>query len=85
MKILKVFPKLTKDKWLTFADSKVHSFGGTWVAQWNECLPLAQVMFSGSWDRVPLQASCEDPVSSSAYVSPSLSVNKSIKIFKKKN
>ena len=32
-------------------------FKGAWVAQVVECLPLAQVMIPGSWDRAPSQAS----------------------------
>ena len=40
-----------------------------------ECLPLAQVMIPGSWDRVPQQAPCKEPAPPSAYVSASLFVS----------
>ena len=40
-----------------------------------EWLSLAQVIILGSWDRVPHQAPCEEPVSSSACVSASLCVS----------
>ena len=39
-----------------------------------ECLPLAQGVILGSWDRVPHRASCMEPASPSAYVSASLSL-----------
>ena len=37
-----------------------------------ECLPLAQGVILGSWDRVPHQAPYREPSSPSAYVSVSL-------------
>ena len=37
-----------------------------------ECLPLAQVVILGSWDRVPYQAPHEEPAYPSAYVSASV-------------
>ena len=40
-----------------------------------ECLPLAQVVIPGSWDRVPHQAPCREPASPSACVSASLCVS----------
>ena len=40
-----------------------------------ERLLLAQVVILGSWDRVPHQASCEEPASPSACVSASLPVS----------
>ena len=33
-------------------------FRVTWVAQSVRCMPLAQVMISGSWDQVPCWAPC---------------------------
>ena len=48
-----------------------------------EHLLLAQVMISGSWDGVPLQAPHRDPASPSAYVSASLSLPFMNKILKK--
>ena len=42
---------------------------GAWVAQWVKPLPLAQVMISGSWDRVPHRALC-----SAGSLLPSLSL-----------
>ena len=32
--------------------------GGTWLAQSVKCLPSAQLMISGSWDRVPHRTPC---------------------------
>ena len=40
-----------------------------------ECLPLAQVVIPGSWDRVLHQAPRMEPASTSAYVSASLCVS----------
>ena len=40
-----------------------------------ECLPSAQVVSPGSWDRVPHRAPCMEPASPSAYVSASLCVS----------
>ena len=40
---------------ILFIKKKIN-FEGTWVAQSVKCLPLAQVMISGSWDRAPDQA-----------------------------
>ena len=31
---------------------------GTWVAQLVNCLPSAQVMIPGSWDRAPHRTPC---------------------------
>ena len=52
----------------------------------DECLPLAQVVIPGSWDRVPHWASSREPASPSAYVSASLcGIHEEInKILKKK-
>ena len=33
---------------------KMRLFRGTWVAQLVKCLPSAQMMIPGSWDRAPL-------------------------------
>ena len=33
-------------------------FRGAWVAQSVKCLPSAQVMIPGSWDRAPYRAPC---------------------------
>ena len=42
----------------------------TWVAQrLSICLPLAQGVILGSWDRVPRQAPYREPASPSACVS----------------
>ena len=51
--------------------SKVGCLGGSAV----ECLPPAQVVTPGSWDRVPHQAPCMEPASPSAWVSASLCVS----------
>ena len=40
-----------------------------------ECLPLAQVVILGSWDRVPHQAPRREPASPSACVSASICVS----------
>ena len=40
----------------------------------DECLPLAQVVIPGAWDRVLHWAPCGETVSPSASVSPSLSL-----------
>ena len=40
-----------------------------------KCLPLAQVVSLGSWDRVLHQAPCMEPASPSAYVFASLSLS----------
>ena len=45
-------------------------FRGAWVAQWVKPLPSAQVMISGSWDRVPHRALC-----SAGSLLPSLSLS----------
>ena len=49
-----------------------------------ECLPLAQSMILGSWDRVPHQDPHREPASPSAYIPASLCVslmNKYINFF----
>ena len=43
-------------------------FSGAWVAQWVKPLPSAQVMISGSWDRVRHRALC----SAGSLLPPSL-------------
>ena len=40
-----------------------------------ECLPLAQGVILGSWDRVPPWVPCMEPASPSACVPASLSVS----------
>ena len=40
-----------------------------------ECLPSAQVVIPGSWDRVPHRAPCKEPPSPSACVSASVCVS----------
>ena len=51
------------------------SLGGHLSGSVNECLPSAQVVIPGSWDRVSLRVSLREPDSPSAYVSASLSVS----------
>ena len=51
--------------------SEMGHLGGSMV----KCLPLAQAVILGSWDRVPHQASCMKPASPSACVSAALCVS----------
>ena len=46
-----------------------------------ERLPSAQGVIPESWDRIPHQAPCEEPVSPSACVSASLSLSLSLSVF----
>ena len=67
---------LLKIQILGLTELKNMSLWDAWVAQWlSVCLPSAQGVIPGSWDRVPHWAPCREPTSPPAYVSASLSVS----------